>query len=101
LLKSQVKIGTRKMTYWSLGDGVALASSTDPDDQDDWPVAKAPEGIPDVAASVFEPKMRMLFTVGELSDGTVVVESMAGAVNLLPEPARVLREFMAAAGCVA
>lgn len=102
LMKTEVRIEGRRVTYWSLGDGVPLAISNDPDDVDDWPEPRAPIGIPKVQSNAFQPiGVYTPFRVGEYDDGSMVIESDGGSMHLVPEHAQKLREFVAKRGCVA
>lgn len=102
LMKTEVRIEGRRVTYWSLGDGVPLAISNDPDDVDDWPAPRAPIGIPKVQSSAFLPiGVHKPFRVGEYDDGSMVIESDGGTMHLVPEHAQQLREFVVKKGVAA
>lgn len=102
LLKTRIQVGSRKVTYWSLGDGVPLNQPTDPDEVDDWPIHRPRNGIPRVPSSVFpfQPE-RPECRIAEFNDGSMVIETHGGKVNLAPEHAQQLRAFVVKRGCAA
>jgi len=102
LMKCRIQNGARRMAYWSLGDGVPLVEPTYPEDEEViWLEPKPLTGIPDVTTNIFQSKVKHLFCISELRDGSMVVETVGGTKTLEPQRAQEVRAFMAAAGCAA